>query len=74
MKTTSLLNLIAGLSSVTAIGAVQLVLAPSSPLPRSVVPHVHAEPEHATSVPETPPIDPIDGTALTASELRLVPD
>ena len=74
MKTTSLLNLIAGLASITAIGSVQLVLAPSSPLPRLVVPRIATQPVSATIDPATPRSDPIDGAAVTAWELQLLSD
>jgi hypothetical protein len=69
MKTTSLLNLIAVLASITAIGAVQLVLAPSSRLHRTPAPRTAA----LRIAPA--PVEPRSvATALAARELQSVSD
>ena len=70
MKTTSLLNLIAGLASITAIGSVQLVLTTSSPFRRPVAPRAARVPValDAAAV-RVLPAQPV--SALSALELQV---
>ena len=70
MKTTSLLNLIAGLASITAIGGVQLVLTTSSPFSRPVAPRAARVPVvlHAAAK-RAVPAEPV--SELTVLELQV---